>query len=74
MRQARLDEFCEDDEEYFYSEDYYHSLLWMSPERLRETVPALLDNVANCEIIQIENQETLDEKEQSVSDFALFQK
>ena len=67
MRQSKLDECCADDESYFYSEDYYHSLLWMSPERLRETVPALLDNVANCEIIQIENQETLAEKEQSVS-------
>ena len=67
MRQARLDDFCESDEGYLYSEEYYQTLLWMSPEKLREIVPALLDNASGQEIIQIESHETLLEKEQSVS-------
>ena len=67
MRQARLDDFCESDEGYLYSEEYYQTLLWMSPEKLREIVPALLDNATGQEIIQIESHETLLEKEQSVS-------
>ena len=66
MRQARLDDFCESDEGYLYSEEYYQTLLWMSPEKLREIVPALLDNATGQEIIQIESHETLIEKEQSV--------
>ena len=67
MRQARLDDFCEADEGYLYSEEYYQTLLWMSPEKLREIVPALLENATGQEIIQIETHETLLEKEQSVS-------
>ena len=54
-----------EDEDYAYSEEYYASLLWMAPEKLKEICRELLTQ-GKDEIIQIDK-ETIIDKEQSVS-------
>ena len=54
-----------EDEDYAYSDEYYSSLLWMAPEKLKEICRELLTQ-GKDEIIQIDK-ETIIDKEQSVS-------
>lgn len=63
-RREKLENKMED-EDYAYSDEYYSSLLWMAPEKLKEICRELLTQ-GKDEIIQIDK-ETVIDKEQSVS-------
>ena len=62
-RREKLENRMED-EDYAYSDEYYASLLWMAPEKLKEICRELITQ-GKDEIIQIDK-ETIIDKEQSV--------